>query len=71
MANTRPGPKPVFTERFLIQLRPEQRQSLDHIAGVLGIDVSRLVRWFLDEGIFAFENNPRFKTLPMMERVES
>ncbi len=61
----------MFTEKFLVQMRPEQRESLDRIAGVLGIDVSRLVRWFLDEGIFAFENNPRFKTLPMMGRVES
>lgn len=70
MANARPGPKPVFTERFLVQMRPEQRASLDRISAATGISVSRLVRWFLDEGIFAFENNPEFKTLPM-ERVKS
>ena len=42
-------------------MRPEQRESLDHIARVLGIDVSRLVRWMLDEGIFAFESTSKFK----------
>ena len=66
MAN-RPGPKPVFTQRFLVQIRPDQRASLDRISAWSGISVSRLVRWFLDEGIFAFENNPEVKT----ERVES
>ena len=66
----KPGPKPTFTERLHVQMRPEQRESLDRISAATGVSVSRLVRWFLDEGIFAFESNPKFKTLPM-ERVES
>jgi hypothetical protein len=63
MAVSKPGPKPEYSERFLLQLRPDQRQSLDHLSAVLGLPVSRLIRWFIDEGVRAFENTPTFKTL--------
>lgn len=63
-APKRPGPAPIFTERLVVNVRPDQRRSLEHIAGVCEVTVSDLVRWFVDEGVHAFESNPQFKTLP-------
>ena len=63
-APKRPGPSPIFTERLVVNVRPDQRRSLDHIAGVCEVTVSDLLRWWVDEGITAFESQPVFKTLP-------
>ncbi len=68
MAVSKPGPKPEYTERFIVQLRPEQRQALDHISYATSLPISRLIRWFIDNGVHAFENTPTFKTLPRKDR---
>lgn len=61
MANTaepvqanRPGPKPLFTERMDLRLRPDQVAGMERIAAVIGVTQSDLVRWFIDSGIKAF-----------------
>ena len=63
-APKRPGPAPIFTERLVVNVRPDQRRSLEHIAGVCDLTVSDLVRWLVDHGIEAFESQPNYKTLP-------
>jgi hypothetical protein len=50
-ARNRPGPKPIFTERVVVKLRQDQRQSVERIAHVLGLSTSEIVRWFIDEGV--------------------
>lgn len=64
MAVAKPGPKPVFTERFIVQLRPDQRAALDDISDAFRVSVSEIVRWMLDHGIDACLSNPQFKALP-------
>ena len=39
-APKRPGPAPIFTERLVVNLRSDQRRSLDYIAGVCEVTVS-------------------------------
>jgi len=51
MANARPGPKPVFTEAFLVQMRPEQRAALNDISETTGRTRSNIVREFIDAGV--------------------
>ncbi len=51
MPVTRPGPKPVFTETFIVQMRPEQREALDYISEATGRTRSDIVREFIDVGV--------------------
>jgi hypothetical protein len=53
-----------------LRLRNDQRQALGRIAGTLGIGVSDLIRWFVDQGIDAVENVPTFKTLERMQHAD-
>ena len=63
----RPGPKPVFTERMDLRLRPDQVQALARISSVIPATTSELVRMFIDYGTDAFESVPNFKSLPRKE----
>ncbi len=49
----RPGPRPVFTERLVVNIRIDQRTTLNHLAKSLDMTLSDLVRWILDNGIDA------------------
>jgi hypothetical protein len=60
---TRPGPKPVFTQRAVVMIRPDQRQALDRIAATLGLTVSDVVRWMIDQGTEAVEAVDSYRTL--------
>jgi len=51
MANARPGPKPVFTETFIVQMKPKQRQALDFISENTGRTRSDILREFIDAGV--------------------
>lgn len=62
-ARNRPGPKPVFTERVVVKLRPDQLQAVERIAHVLGVSTSDVVRWFIDQGVQAVEAVPEFNRL--------
>ncbi len=53
----RPGPKPIFTERLVLNIRPDQRQALNRISQSLDRNVSEIVRWILDNGIDAIEQS--------------
>lgn len=66
-APVRPGPKPVFTERTVVMIRADQRQGLNRIARTLGLSVSDIVRWFIDEGMHAIEATESFATLREMK----
>ena len=59
----------MFTDRLVVNVRPDQVRSLDHIAAVIGCNRSDLVRWFVDNGITAVESYPSFKTLPRRDAV--
>ncbi|MDP1793775.1 MAG: hypothetical protein Q8K63_06515 [Acidimicrobiales bacterium] len=52
-ANCKPGRHPVFTEKFLVQLRPDQRDALVWLAALTGQSQSSLIRWFIDNGLAA------------------
>lgn len=64
---SRPGPKPMFTERVVVMIRPDQRQALDRICRTLEISVSDLVRWFVDQGVAAIEDTDTYHTLREMK----
>ena len=49
----RHGPRPVFTDRLVVKVRPDQRTTLEQLAGSLDMTLSDLVRWILDHGIDA------------------
>jgi hypothetical protein len=51
--NCKPGRQPVFTEKFLVQLRPDQREALVWLAALSGRSQSALIRWFIDNGLAA------------------
>ena len=59
----RPGPRPVFTERMVVQVRADQRSAVTRIANVLGMSASEWVRWCIDQGTTAIETVPSFKYL--------
>lgn len=65
--SNKPGPKPVFTERMDLRLRPDQVDALARIASVVPMTASELVRMFIDVGTDAFESVPNFKSLPRKE----
>jgi hypothetical protein len=54
MPVARPGPKPQFTEEFLVKLRPDQREALDAVAEVSGVSRSEALRRFVDQGFATF-----------------
>lgn len=56
MPLAKPGPKPQFTEEFLVKLRPDQRDALDHVAEVTGMTRSEALRRFIDQGFTAFRS---------------
>jgi hypothetical protein len=58
-----PGPRPLFHHRMDLRLRSDQVQALTRIARVVGVSVSDLVRWFIDEGTAAVEAAPTYDTL--------
>ncbi|MFT3854170.1 MAG: hypothetical protein QM733_15720 [Ilumatobacteraceae bacterium] len=51
-----PGPKPVFTDRMELRMRPDQRHDIEVFASLLGLTVSEVTRWILDVGIGAINN---------------
>jgi len=55
--DNRPGPTPIFTDRLVVNMRPDQRQALNRIAQTLDRSVSDIVRWILDNGIDAIEHS--------------
>lgn len=69
MSVSKRGPEPIFTDRMVTNMRPDQLRSLDHIAAVIGSTRSDLVRWFVDVGVQSFESQPRFKTLPRRDQT--
>jgi hypothetical protein len=69
MSLNKRGPLPVFTDRLVVNVRPDQVRSLDHIAAVVGCSRSDVVRWMLDTGVTAVESYPTFKTLPRRDAV--
>jgi hypothetical protein len=60
------GPKPIFTERLYVKIRSDQRDALERIAVTLGLSLSDVVRWLLDEGTQAVESVPSYHTLKEM-----
>jgi len=62
-AGDRPGPKPIFTARVVVKLRPDQYDAVKRVAAVLGLTGSDVIRWFIDEGTRAVETTPNFNTL--------
>ena len=53
------GPDARFTKRINVKIRPDQRESLVQIAGLLGRTESDVVRWILDHGITAINDATR------------
>ena len=49
----RHGPRPVFTDRLVVNVRPDQRTELTQLATALDMSLSDVVRWILDHGIDA------------------
>lgn len=47
------GPAPVFTETLIVKLRTDQKSTLQSLAAAMGLSVSELVRWIIDQGIEA------------------
>jgi hypothetical protein len=50
----RRGPRPVFTRRLVVNVRPDQQAALADLATAMDVSVSDLVRWIIDHGIDAF-----------------
>lgn len=59
----RPGPRPVFTERMDLRLRPDQIQKLDRIAKAFGQSRSDVLRLAVDQFTDAVEG-------PFLDRLE-
>lgn len=59
----RRGPKPLFTERMEVRLRPDQAAAMQRIAKTLNLPTAELMRWFVDQGIGAVEGAPAYATL--------
>lgn len=59
----RPGPCPVFTERLIVKVRPEQLAAVQRIARVLHRPASDVVRWFIDTGVAAIDQAPTYQLL--------
>lgn len=64
---SRPGPKPMFTERVVVMIRPDQRQALDRICRTLELSVSDIARWMIDQGVAAIEDADTYHTLREMK----
>lgn len=54
MAATAKGSRASFTERFIVQLSPEQRAALDYVAEQTGWSRSEALRRFAAYGMAAF-----------------
>ena len=65
-----PGPRPKFDHRMDLRLRSDQVQTLTRIARVIGVSVSDLVRWFIDEGVRAVEAAPTYDVLKEKTNAE-
>lgn len=57
------GPAPVFTERMVVRLRPDQSDAIARIAKAFQLTPSELVRMWIDLGSEAVESVPTFKIL--------
>lgn len=62
-----PGPKPQFPHRRELRLRHDQEQALVRIAKTLGVSVSDIARWMIDQGVAAIEDTDTYHTLREMK----
>lgn len=62
LASQRPGPDPVFTERLVVNVRPDQLQTLNRLSSALSISRSDLVRHVLDFGITVYDETQKEMT---------
>lgn len=51
----RPGPDPVFTERLVVNVRPDQLQTLNRLSSALEVSRSDLVRAILDQAVTVWD----------------
>lgn len=62
-----PGPTPVFTERLVVKIRPDQADRLAVIARALRLNQSEVVRYALDLFTESVEAQAMFHRMKALE----